>query len=66
MGCEVIYMIKGPKKTVSVSMPVELYDLLAKKAEETNRTVPGYIRQILKGHEPPIDWPLGGPPPPEP
>ncbi len=53
-------MNKGSKKTVRIVMPVELYDLLAEKAEETCRTVPGYILQVLKGHEPPVDWPRGG------
>ncbi len=53
-------MKKSPKKTVSVSMPVELYDLLAERAEATSRTLPGYICQVLKGREPPVDWPLGG------
>jgi len=53
-------MTKGPKKTVSVALPVELYEQLKEKAEETSRTVPSYIRQVLKGHEPPVDWPLGG------
>jgi len=61
----VIDVMKRPKKTVSVVMPVELYDLLAEKAEETNRTIPGYIRQVLKGREPPLDWPIGGIPPME-
>lgn len=41
-------MIRGPKKSVGVLMPLELYEDLKKIAEETGRTVPGYIRQILK------------------
>ncbi len=53
-------MIKGPKKTVGVVMPEKLYDLLAEKAKERDQTVPSYIRQVLKGREPPVDWPLGG------
>jgi len=43
-------MIKGPKKTVSVVMPLELYEWLALLAEDTSRSVPSYIRQILKGY----------------
>ena len=41
-------MIRGPKKTVSVLMPEELYLELRALAAETHRSVPGYIRQILK------------------
>lgn len=41
-------MIKGPKKTVSVVMPLELYEQLALRAEDESRSVPGYIRQVLK------------------
>ena len=43
-------MIKGPKKTVSVILPLELYERLAVLAEDTARTVPGYIRQVLKSY----------------
>ncbi len=53
-------MKKGPKKTVSVSLPVELYERLRERAEATCRTVPGYIRQVLVGREPPVDRPLEG------
>ncbi len=56
-------MIKDPKKKVSVIMPVALYELLEERAEATGRTVPGYIRQVLKGYEPPLKWPIGGIPP---
>lgn len=41
-------MIKGPKKTVSVLMPLELYERLTEQAEQTCRSVPAYIRQVLK------------------
>lgn len=41
-------MIREPKKTVSVLMQEELYLELRTLAEESHRTVPGYIRQILK------------------
>lgn len=58
-------MIKGPKKTVSVILPLELYERLAVLAEDTARTVPRYIRQVLKGYlwhlenrpETMVDWP---------
>ena len=43
-------MIKGPKKTVSVILPLELYEWLAVLAEDTGRSVPGYIRQVLKSY----------------
>lgn len=43
-------MIKGPKKTVGVILPLELYEWLAALAEDTGRTVPGYIRQVLKSY----------------
>ena len=45
---EVINMITGPKKIVSVLMPMELYDQIAQLAQETRRSTPGYIRQVLK------------------
>lgn len=41
-------MIRGPKKTVSVIMPMELYEWLQLLAEDTSRSVPAYIRQVLK------------------
>lgn len=43
-------MIKGPKKTVGVILPLELYEWLAVLAEDTGRSVPGYIRQVLKSY----------------
>lgn len=43
-------MIKGPKKTVSVTMPLEMYEWLKILSEDTSRTLSGYIRQILKGY----------------
>lgn len=43
-------MIKGPKKTVGIVLPLELYERLAVLAEDTARTVPGYIRQVLKSY----------------
>jgi len=41
-------MIRGPKKSVAVLMPMELYERLKELAEERDKTVPGYIRQVLK------------------
>ena len=41
-------MTKGPKKTVSVAMPLELYERVKVQAEGTCRSVPAYIRQVLK------------------
>ena len=41
-------MIKAPKKTVSVLMQLELYEWVAEQAVKTDRTIPGYIRQVLK------------------
>lgn len=43
-------MIKGPKKTVSVAMSLELYEWLAMLAQDTGRSVPGYIRQVMKSY----------------
>lgn len=43
-------MIKGPKKTVGVILPMELYEWLAVLAGVTGRTVPEYIRQVLKSY----------------
>ncbi len=41
-------MISGPKKTVSVLMPLELYERVKEQAEQKNKTAPGYVRQVLK------------------
>ena len=41
-------MIKGPKKYVGVVMPLELYEQIKPQAEARGRSVPGYIRQVLK------------------
>jgi len=41
-------MIRGPKKSVAVLMPIELYERMKELAEKTGRTVPGYVRQVLK------------------
>jgi len=51
-------MANNEKKTVGVIMPIKLYEEVQKMAELTQRTVPGYIRQVLKGRLPPVDRPL--------
>lgn len=43
-------MIKGPKKTVSILMPLELYEALKSLAEESCRSIPSYIRIVLLEH----------------
>ena len=40
-------MIKGPKKTISLELPQDCYDKLKGLANDTYRTVPGYIRMII-------------------
>ena len=41
-------MIRGPKKSVGVLMQMELYEKVKEQAQKTDRTIPGYIRQVLK------------------
>ncbi len=48
-------MANNEKKTVGVVMPIELYEEVQKMADLTQRTVPGYIRQVLKGRLPPVE-----------
>ena len=43
-------MIKGAKKTVSVLLPMECYERLNTLAQESDRSVPGYIRVVLYRH----------------
>lgn len=40
-------MKRGPRKTVSVVMPLELYDTIKRLAEEDVRSIPSYIRLVL-------------------
>ena len=47
---EVIAMIKGPKKTVNVLMPLDLYETLKELAEKHCRSIPSYIRIVLFEH----------------
>lgn len=37
-------------KTVAVGMPLELYNIVRKLAEQDRRSVPSYIRLVLKDH----------------
>ena len=40
--------MKEPKKAVSVLLPLPLYETLSQMAKDSYRTLPGYIRQIIK------------------
>lgn len=54
-------MIRGPKKSVSVLLPLELYETLRTLSQESSRTIPAYIRQILKRYVRHLDECPGGP-----
>ena len=41
-------MISGPKKRLTLLLPLELHDRLKAMAEENGRSLSGYVRQILK------------------
>ena len=41
-------MKKVPMKQISLRIPLELYEQLQQQAQDTTRTIPGYIRYILK------------------
>lgn len=43
-------MIKGQKKTISIVIPVELYERLNALAEESSRPLSAYIRQVVRAH----------------
>lgn len=43
-------MTHGPKKSVTVPLPLELYETLSVLAAENSRSLSSYIRQILKLH----------------
>ena len=43
-------MIEGPKKTVSITIPMEEYEELSTLAKESSRRLPAYIRQVLRAH----------------
>lgn len=41
-------MIKDPKKSVGVLMPMKMYEQIKEQAERKDRTMAGYIRQVLR------------------
>ena len=47
---EVSYMKQKPKKTVALSLPMELYNEISILEKDSYRTIPGYIRYILISH----------------
>ena len=40
-------MLKGPKKTVALTLPQECHDKIKELADDTYRTVPSYIRMVV-------------------
>ncbi len=42
--------MKTPKRVVSISMPISLYEQIKHNANQDSRTVSAEIRQILKGY----------------
>ena len=48
MRGDFIKTIKELKKRVCVTMPLELYDALVELAREDARSLPGYVRWVLK------------------
>ena len=57
-------MERGPKKTVSMLLPMKVYEPLKALADADGRPLSAYIRQILRRYirymqthqEPPWDW----------
>lgn len=54
-------MLPGPKKTVTVTLPLEVYETLKAQAEAGDRKVAVYIRRIIRRYldehpEGPEDW----------
>ena len=43
-------MEEGPKKTISIVIPEDLYQRLCVLAGKTSRPLSAYIRQVLKAH----------------
>ena len=41
-------MVRGPKKAVSIVLPLEVYEKLHGMAQENNWRLSPYIRQILR------------------
>lgn len=48
MRNEVMFMQTEEKKSVSLSLPLSLYEVLRRYAEEDGRSLPRQIRQILR------------------
>ena len=43
-------MREGPKKTIAVLVPEELYQELNELAKDSSRSLSAYIRQVLTAH----------------
>ena len=43
-------MISGPKKTISIVVPMDLYEELDALAQDASRSLSAYLRQVLKAH----------------
>ncbi len=43
-------MRSGPKKTISILVPMDLYEELDALAQDTSRSLSAYLRQVLKAH----------------
>lgn len=43
-------MVRGPKKTISILVPLELYEELNALARDSSRSMSAYVRQVLKAH----------------
>ncbi len=43
-------MKKGPKKTISVIVPLETYDTIKKMSQADARSIPSFIRLVLRDY----------------
>ena len=43
-------MTSGPKKTISIVVPMDLYEELDALAQDASRSLSAYLRQVLKAH----------------
>ena len=43
-------MVQKQKKTITILLPVELYEELSMLAESDSRSLSSYIRQVLRAH----------------
>ena len=43
-------MISGPKKTISIVVPMDLYEELDALAQDASRSLSAYLRQVFKAH----------------